>query len=35
MKRVYDNILGAIGDTPLIRLNNIAKDIPGEVWAKV
>ena len=35
MKRVYDNILGAIGDTPLIRLNNIAKDIPGEVWSKV
>lgn len=33
--RVYDSILGAIGDTPLIRLNRIAEDIPGQVWAKV
>jgi cystathionine beta-synthase len=33
--RVYDSILGAIGNTPLIRLNRIAKDIPGQVWAKV
>lgn len=33
--RVYNNILEAIGNTPMIRLNAIAKDIPGEVWAKV
>ena len=33
--RVYDNILGAIGNTPMIRLNKIAADIPGTVYAKV
>lgn len=34
MNRVYKNILEVIGNTPLIRLNKIAEDIPGEVWAK-
>jgi cystathionine beta-synthase len=34
-KRVFNNITEAIGDTPMIRLNKIAEDIPGEVWAKV
>ena len=34
-KRVYDNILQTIGDTPMIRLNRIAEDLPCEVWAKV
>jgi cystathionine beta-synthase len=29
------NILEAIGDTPLIKLNNIVKDIPATVLAKV
>ncbi|MEM7163470.1 MAG: pyridoxal-phosphate dependent enzyme [Bacteroidota bacterium] len=33
--KVYDNILETIGDTPLIRLNKIAQDIPGKVYAKV
>lgn len=33
--RVYDNILQAIGNTPLIRMNRIAEDLPCEVWAKV
>lgn len=33
--RVYDNILQAIGNTPLIRLNRIAEELPCEVWAKV
>ncbi|MFM1931179.1 MAG: hypothetical protein RL226_482, partial [Bacteroidota bacterium] len=33
--RVYDNILGAIGDTPMIRLNKIAQDLPGTIYAKV
>jgi cystathionine beta-synthase len=35
MQRVYDNILGAIGNTPLIRMNRITEGIPGQVWAKV
>jgi cystathionine beta-synthase len=34
-KRVYNNIIEAIGNTPLIKLNKIAEDIPAEVWAKV
>lgn len=33
--RVYNSILEAIGDTPMIRLNKIAEDIPGKVFAKV
>lgn len=34
-KRVFDNILQTIGDTPLIKLNKIAEDMPCPVWAKV
>ena len=35
-KRVYDNILGAIGDTPLVRINRITRGIvKGTVYAKV
>lgn len=34
-KKIYDNILETIGNTPMIRLNKIAEDIPGEVLAKV
>lgn len=34
-KNVYDNILGAIGNTPLVRMNNITKDIKAKVYAKV
>lgn len=30
-----NNILEAIGNTPLIRLNRLAKDSPAEVYAKV
>jgi len=33
--RVYDNILGTIGDTPMVRLNHITRDIPATVYAKV
>jgi len=32
---VHDNILGAIGNTPLIRLNRIVRDVPATVYAKV
>lgn len=33
--QVYDNILQTIGNTPLVRLNKITKDIPAEVYVKV
>ena len=29
-----NNILEAIGHSPLVRLNRMAKDCPGEVWVK-
>ena len=32
---VHDNILGTIGNTPMIRLNNVTADFPCPVWAKV
>ncbi|MFZ9190856.1 MAG: PLP-dependent cysteine synthase family protein, partial [Schleiferiaceae bacterium] len=32
---VYGSILETIGRTPMIRLNQLAQDIPGEVLAKV
>ncbi len=35
MNRVYDNILQAIGNTPLIRLNKVTADFPCPVYAKV
>ena len=34
-KRVYNTILESIGNTPLIKLNKIAEDIPATVFAKV
>jgi cystathionine beta-synthase len=35
-KKVYDTILGAVGDTPLIRINRITKGVvKGTVYAKV
>lgn len=34
-KRVYDNILGAIGWTPLVRLGRVAAHIPPPVYAKL
>src|SRR6185503_293709 len=32
---VHDDILGAIGHTPLVRLNRIARDVKAAVYAKV
>ncbi len=32
---IYDNILSTIGDTPLVRLHNIARDCRAAVLAKV
>lgn len=34
-KNVYDNILGAIGNTPLVRINTITKGFKAKVYAKV
>ena len=33
--KAYNNILDLIGNTPLVKLNNITKDIPGDFYAKV
>ncbi len=35
MSNVYDNILGLIGNTPLVKLNTVTKEIPGKVYAKL
>lgn len=32
---VFDNILETIGNTPLVKLNRITKNIPAKVYAKV
>lgn len=34
-KQVFDNVLQLIGKTPLIKLNQIAKDFDGDFYAKV
>lgn len=35
MTRVYENILQTIGNTPLVRLNSVTKDLPCPVYAKI
>ncbi|MCT4205719.1 cysteine synthase family protein [Elizabethkingia anophelis] len=35
MTNVFDNILGLIGNTPMVRLNQVTKDIPATVYAKL
>lgn len=34
-KRVYDNILQTIGNTPLVRINTLLPDCPATIYAKV
>ncbi len=34
-ENVYDNVLGTIGNTPLVRLNKITKDVGIEIFAKL
>lgn len=34
-KKCYDSIIDCVGNTPLVRLNHVASDIPGEVFAKL
>ena len=33
--KIYNNILELIGQTPIVKLNKITKDVPGEVFAKL
>ncbi len=35
MKNVYDNILGLIGNTPMVKLHKVTRDIPATVYAKL
>ncbi|WP_185241980.1 PLP-dependent cysteine synthase family protein [Elizabethkingia anophelis] len=35
MTNVFDNILGLIGNTPMVRLNQVTKDIPATVYTKL
>ncbi len=34
-KHVYDNILGAIGQTPLVRLGRVAASVQVPIYAKL
>lgn len=34
-KKIYNNILELIGNTPMLRLNRVTKSVPGEVFAKL
>jgi cystathionine beta-synthase len=34
-KKVFSNVLEAIGDTPLVRINRITRDVKGTVYAKI
>src|SRR5688572_7782669 len=35
MKKICDTILDTIGNTPMVRINNLTKDLPATVLAKV
>ncbi len=35
MKDVYSNVLELIGRTPIVRLDRVARDVPGELLAKL
>jgi cystathionine beta-synthase len=35
MPKYFENILGTIGNTPMVKLNDIVKDIPATVVAKI
>jgi cystathionine beta-synthase len=35
LMKIYNNILETIGNTPMVKLNAIAQDIPGTILAKV
>ena len=35
MQKIFENILQTIGNTPLVRLNEVVKDLPCKVYAKL
>ena len=35
MKRVFNNILETIGNTPIVKLNNICKEVAADVYVKI
>jgi cystathionine beta-synthase len=35
MRKIANNVLEIIGDTPMVRINRIASDVPGTVVAKI
>ena len=35
MHKVFNNILETIGDTPIVKLNNITKGFPADVYVKI
>lgn len=35
MAKIYNDILETIGGTPLVRLNRLDKDLPGNVLVKL
>ena len=35
MHRVYDNVVEAIGDTPVVRLNSLTKGLDCEIYVKI
>ena len=34
-QNVFDDILGTIGRTPLVRLNRVTREVPATVYAKL
>src|SRR5512135_1822231 len=34
MKGALENITQAVGNTPIVRLNRVAKDVPAEIYVK-
>src|SRR5579871_6204190 len=34
MKGALENITEAVGNTPIVRLNRVAKDVPAEIYVK-
>jgi len=34
-KNIYDNITDTIGNTPLVKLNNIAEEVTSDIFAKI
>lgn len=35
MKNVYENVLGLIGNTPIVKLKRLSRNFVSEVWFKL